>query len=54
MNYQDNTGKAIDSANEQIDRMAKVETTEQYMSSLNKPQQGKYLVRPDGSIEFIK
>lgn len=54
MNTQDSLGKAIDQANEQIDTMANVATTGDYMASLNIPQSGKYLVRPDGSIEFIK
>jgi len=54
MNIQDALGKAIDQANEQIDTMANVATTEDYMASLEIPQTGSYLVRPDGSIEFIK
>jgi len=54
MNIQDNIGKAIDQANEQIDIMSGVSTTEAYVASLTKPQTGTYLIRPDGSIEFIK
>ena len=54
MNIQDALGKAVDQANEQIDTMANVATTEDYMASLEIPQSGRYLVRPDGSIEFIK
>ena len=53
MNHQD-TNKAIDQANDQIDLMANVATTSAYVSSLDKQQTGNYLVRPDGSIEFIK
>jgi len=53
MNHQD-TNKAIDQANDQIDLMANVATTSTYVSSLDKQQTGTYLVRPDGSIEFIK
>jgi hypothetical protein len=53
MNHQD-TNKAIDQANDQIDLMANVATTSTYVSSLDKQQTGNYLVRPDGSIEFIK
>lgn len=54
MNIQDALGKALDQANEQIDTMANVATTEAYVASLNIQQTGTYLVRPDGSVEFIK
>lgn len=47
-------GKALDQANEQIDRMIKIESTSDYVNSLNQPQTGSYLIRPDGSVEFIK
>jgi len=54
MSIQDALGKAIDQVNEQIDTMANVATTEAYVASLNIKQTGTYLVRPDGSVEFIK
>lgn len=54
MNIQDALGKALDQANSQIDTMANVATTETYVASLNIKQTGTYLVRPDGSVEFIK
>ena len=54
MNTTDSLGKAIDQANSQIDTMANVATTEAYVASLNIKQTGTYLVRPDGSVEFIK
>jgi len=54
MNIQDSIDKAMDKLNDQIDIMANVVTTEAYVSSLNINQTGSYLVRPDGSIEFIK
>ena len=47
-------GRAVDQSNIQIDEKAQVSSTDAYLVSLNLPQQGKYLVRPDGSIEFIK
>ena len=54
MSNTDSLGKALDQANEQIDTMANVATTEAYVASLNIQQTGTYLVRPDGSVEFIK
>jgi len=54
MSIQDSISKAIDLVNEQIDALAYVATTKDYVKSLNKHQTGTYLVRPDGSIEFIK
>ena len=53
-NQQNSASKAIDQANDQINAMANIDSTETYMASLNKQQQGTYLVRPDGSVEFIK
>lgn len=54
MNVTNALGKALDQANEQIDRMAGVSTTKEYSDSLTKVHCGQYLVRPDGSVEFIK
>ena len=54
MNTTDSLCKAMDNANAQIDKMAGVENTEAYLESLNKRHTGAYLVRPDGSVEFIK
>ncbi len=54
MNIVNDLGKALDHANEQVDRMAGVSTTKEYSDSLTKDHCGKYLVRPDGSVEFIK
>lgn len=54
MSIQDSISKAVDLVNEQINALAYVATTKDYMESLNKQQIGTYLVRPDGSIEFIK
>lgn len=46
--------KALDQANEQIDRMIGIETMSDYVASLDKQHTNQYMIRPDGTIEFFK
>ncbi len=37
-----------------VDRLTGLTSLSTYVESLNKPNTGFYLVRPDGSVEFFK
>jgi len=53
MNIKDNLAKAIDNTNTQIDKLLKVETTNDYLTYLEAPKTKSYFIRPDGTVEFI-
>jgi len=54
MRIQDDLNKALDQANEQIDKMIGIESVGEYVASLDQPHTNQYMVRPDGTIEFFK
>ena len=48
------TNAALADADAEIDRRLVISTTAEYVESLNKQHTNKYMVRPDGTIEFYK